>query len=136
MGSGAIPTLSESQRLNAMLLAVAGTVLLLAVSPTASLSCVVGGGFVIANLFVLSWLGKLIVAAAARSAQSALSVVAIPLKLLLFGGLVYLALAKTGIDGVGFGVGVSTQPVAVIIEALRARARARRSQNDLEERSR
>jgi len=136
MEAQAIPTLGEIQRLNAILLAVAGLILLLMVSPATSLSCVVGGGFVIANLFILNWLGQLIVAAAARSAQSPLSMIAIPLKLLLFGGLIYLALAKTGIDGVGFGVGISTQPVAVIVEALRARARAQRSQNDLEERSR
>ncbi len=107
--------------MNAILLAVAGLILLVMVSPNASLSCVVGGGFVIANLFILNWLGRLIVAAAVRSAQSPLSMVAIPLKLLLFGGLVYLALARTGIDGVGFGVGVTTQPIAVIVEALRAR---------------
>lgn len=136
MDAQAIPTLGEIQRLNAILLAIAGLTLLLMVSPAASLSCVVGGAFVIANLVILNWLGQLIVAAAARSAQSPLSMVAIPLKLLLFGGLVYLALAKTGIDGIGFGVGVTTQPVAVIVEALRARARAQRSRNDLEERSR
>src|SRR5208337_4449774 len=103
-----------------------GMLLLLLVSPAASLSCLAGGAFVIANLFVLGWLGRLVVAAAARGAQSPLSVIAIPLKLLLFAGLAYAVFAKTGIDGVGFGVGVSTQLVAVLVATARASIRQRR----------
>jgi len=126
MDAQAIPTLGDIQRLNAILLAVVGLVLLFVASPAASISCFVGGAFVIANLFVLGWLGRLVIAAAAHGVQSRLSVIAIPLKLLLLVGLIYLAFAKTGIDGVGFGVGVSTQLVAVLVETARASVRRRR----------
>ncbi len=126
MSDGAIPTLGQIQRVNAILLAAAGLLLLLLVSPAASLSCLVGGGFVIANLFVLGWLGRLMLAAAARRGSPALGAIAMPLKLLLAGGLIYLVLARTGIDAVGFGVGVATQLVAVIIETCRASIRRRR----------
>lgn len=126
MSDGAIPTLAQIQRVNAILLAAAGLLLLMLVSPAASLSCLVGGSFVIANLFVLGWLGRLMLAAAARRGGSALGVIAMPLKLLLVGGLIYLVFARTGIDAFGFGVGVATQLVAVIIETCRASIRRRR----------
>jgi len=126
MSDGTIPTLAQIQRVNAILLAAAGLLLLILVSPMASLSCLVGGGFVIANLFALGWLGRLMLAAAARRGGPALGAIAMPLKLLLAGGLIYLVLAKTGIDALGFGVGVATQLVAVIIETCRASIRRRR----------
>ena len=126
MGDQAIPTLAQIQRLNAILLAAAGVLMLLLVSPAASLSCLIGGTFVIANLFVLGWLGRLMLGAAARGGGPALAVIAMPLKLLLLGGLIYLALARTGIDALGFGAGVSTQLAAVMIETCRASIRRRR----------
>jgi len=126
MSDQAIPTLAQIQRLNAILLAAAGMLLLLLVSPVASLSCVIGGAFVIANLFVLGCLGQLMLAAASRGGSPALGAIAMPLKLLLVAGLIYLAFARTGIDAFGFGVGVSTQLVAVIIETWRASIRRRR----------
>jgi hypothetical protein len=133
MGDGAIPTLAQIQRVNAVLLAAAGLLLLLLVSPAASLSCLVGGGFVIANLFVLGWLGRLMLAAAAGGGGPALAVIAMPLKLLLVGGLIYLVFARIEIDALGFGVGVSTQLVAIIVETCRASIRRRRCRSDLEE---
>jgi len=100
--------------------------MLLLVSPAASMSCLIGGTFVIANLFVLGWLGRLMLAAAERGGGPALALIAMPLKLLLVGGLIYLVFARTGIDAMGFGVGVSTQLVAVMIETCRASIRRRR----------
>ncbi len=126
MSDGAIPTLAGIQRLNAGLLAAAGLVLLLLVSPLASLSCLVGGGFVIANLFALAWLGRMMLGAASRQGSPALGAIAMPLKLLLAGGLIYLLFARTGIDALGFGVGVATQGVAVIIATCRASIRRKR----------
>jgi len=75
---------------------------------------------VIANLFVLAFLARLLLASAAGGASSALGAVALPLKLIIIAGLVYLVLFRSGIDGVGFALGVFTQLVAVLIETGRA----------------
>ena len=45
--------------------------------------------------------------------------IALPMKLILIAGLVYVVLYHSGIDGVGFAVGVFTQLVAVLIETAR-----------------
>jgi len=132
-GGDAIPTLGQIQRANAILLAAAGVLLLLLVSPTASLSCIMGGGFVIANLFVLGWLGRLLLATAAGGGGAGLAVIALPLKLLLVGGLIYLVFARIGVDALGFGIGVATQLGAIMLETWRASIRRRRSRPDLEE---
>jgi hypothetical protein len=50
-------------------------------------------------------------------------VLAIPLKMLLVLGLVYLLFTQTKIDGLGFGLGVLTQMTAAIIETGRASLR-------------
>ncbi len=119
------PSLPGIQRLNAILVVAAAGLLLMFVSPAASLSCFLGGAVVMANLMALEWLGRLMVAAAARRTASALSLIALPLKLLLAVGLLYLAFYRKGIDGIGFGVGVSTQFVAIVAETARVSLRAR-----------
>jgi len=121
----AIPSLGQIQRMNAILLAAAGLLLLLTVSPAASLSCLLGGGFVIVNLFVLGWLSRIILASAAGGGGGGLAAIALPLKLLLVGGLIYLVFATVGIDALGFGVGVGTQLLAIMIETWRASMRRR-----------
>ena len=45
---------------------------------------------------------------------------AIPLKMLIVVGLVFLVFRRTNIDGVGFALGVLTQMTAAIIETGRA----------------
>ena len=126
-----IPTLAQIQRANAILLVAASMLLLLLISPAASLSCLLGGAFVIINLFVLGWLGRLLLAAAAGGAGGGLAAIALPLKLLLVAALAYLLFAKVGIDALGFGVGVSTQLAAIMFERYRAWFR-RRTRSDLE----
>ena len=74
----------------------------------------------IANLFMLAFLARLLLASAAGGASSALGAVALPLKLIIIAGLVYVVLFRSGIDGVGFALGVFSQLVAVLIETARA----------------
>jgi hypothetical protein len=123
--SDSIPSLGQIQRMNAILLAAAGLLLLLTVSSAASLSCLLGGGFVIVNLFVLGWLSRFILSAAAGGGAAGLAAIALPLKLLLVAGLVYLVFATVGIDALGFGVGVGTQLLAIVIETWRTAMRRR-----------
>jgi hypothetical protein len=115
-----LPALGAIQRTNLVVAAAAALLLLIFRSIGAALSCVVGAGVVIANLFLLAMLGRVLLAGAAGGAGSALGAVALPLKLILVAGLVYLALFHSGIDGVGFAAGVFTQLVAVLIETARA----------------
>ena len=74
----------------------------------------------IVNLFLLAFLARLLLASAAGGAGGALGAVALPLKLIIIAGLVYVVLFRSGIDGVGFALGVFTQLVAVLIETGRA----------------
>ncbi len=116
-----VPTIASIQRTNLVLLAVAALALAGFVSSACAVGCLIGGAVVIANLFILSLLGRLVLAAAgAGPAARRAGVLALPLKLLLVAALVYLLFARAGIDGAGFGAGVLTQLFAVFIETWRA----------------
>lgn len=117
-----LPALGAIQRTNLIVACVAALLLVIFRSNAAALSCLLGASVVIANLFVLALLARVLLASAAGGASGAgaLGAVALPLKLLLFAGLVYLVLFRSGIDGVGFAAGVFTQLVAVLIETARA----------------
>ncbi len=115
-----LPALSSIQRTNVIVACVATLLLLALRSSAAAMSCLLGAGVVIANLFLLAVLGRLLIASAAGGAGSALGAVALPLKLILIAGLIYVVLFRSGIDGVGFALGVFTQLVAVLIETARA----------------
>ena len=121
--SGNIPSLAQIQRTNLVLIAVVGLALLVLRSSAASLACVLGGAVVVVNLFILGLLGRALLAAAAGGASSALGAIAIPLKLLLIIGLLYLVFHQSRIDAIGFTFGVLTQMAAVLIETLRIRGR-------------
>ncbi len=126
MFSGAMPAISSIQRTNAVLVAVSAAILALFASTHAAIGCVLGGAVVIANLWILSALGSLVLAAsgAGISGMAAkLGALAIPLKLLIVVGLVYLVFTRARVDGMGFGVGVLTQMAAIIIETGRASVR-------------
>ncbi len=119
-----IPTIGAIQRTNAVLVAVTALVLARFLSPAAAIGCLLGGAVVIGNLFLLSWMGRLVLAAAGTGSKAAkLGVLAIPLKLLLVVALVYLVFTRAHIDGFGFGAGVLTQLAATIIETGRAATR-------------
>ncbi len=120
----AIPTISAIQRTNLILVALAAFLLDLFVSTATAWGCLLGGAVVTANLYVLSMLGWLVLAAAGGgSIAHRAGVLAIPLKLLLIVGLVYLIFSRARIDAIGFGLGVLTQLLAILIETWRAAMR-------------
>ncbi len=126
MLSGSMPTIWSIQRTNMVLVVVSAAILALFASKSAAVGCVLGGAVVIANLWILSALGGLVLAAsgAGISGMAAkLGALAIPLKLLIVVGLVYLVFTRARVDGMGFGVGVLTQMAAIIIETGRASVR-------------
>lgn len=124
MFSGQIPTIGAIQRTNVMLLVVSAAILAYFYSAASAMACVLGGAVVIANLFLLSMLGRFALAAAGSGGTAAkFGLAALPLKLLLLAGLLYLVFSQWHIDGVGFGLGILTQFTAIIIETGRASVR-------------
>jgi hypothetical protein len=126
MFSGSIPTIWSIQRTNMVLVAVSAAILALFASKSAAVGCVLGGAVVIANLWILSALGGLVLAASGAGISGVaakLGALAIPLKLLIVVGLVYLVFTRARVDAMGFGVGVLTQMAAIIIETGRAAVR-------------
>ncbi len=126
MRTDQIPTIPAIQRTNAILVAVTSIVLFYFDSTAAAIGCLIGGAIVIVNLWVLSLLGAAILAAAGAGVSGAAAkfgVMAIPLKMLIVVGLVWLIFKRTHVDGVGFALGVLTQMTAAIIETGRASLR-------------
>jgi hypothetical protein len=124
--SWSIPTIASIQRTNFILVVVSASILALFASALVALGCIVGGAVVIANLWILSALGGLLLAASSAGVSGAaakLGALAIPLKLFIIVGLVYLIFTRARIDGMGFGIGVLTQMAAIIIETGRASLR-------------
>jgi ATP synthase I chain len=121
--SGQIPTITAIQRTNVILVALTSLVLGYFDSTNAAIGCLIGGFVVIANLWALSALGKLVLAAAGAGISGGaakLGAAAIPLKMLIVVALVYLVFKHAHLDGLGFGAGVLTQMTAIIIETGRA----------------
>ena len=124
--SWSIPTIASIQRTNFILVVISSSILALFASAPVALGCVIGGSVVIANLWILSALGGLLLAASSAGVSGAaakLGALAIPLKLFIIVGLVYLIFTRARIDGMGFGIGVLTQMAAIIIETGRASLR-------------
>ena len=124
-----MPTIAAIQRTNVILVAIFASLLGYFVSPQSAVGCILGGAVVIANLFALAMIGRvaLAVASGGASAAAKLGTIAIPLKLFLVIGLIYLVFTRAHIDGLGFGFGVLTQMTAIIIETGRASLRGRPS---------
>lgn len=121
----AVPTIAGIQRANAVLAGALSLLLLGLASPAAAMGCAVGGAVMIANLFLLTFVGRWIVAVAEQSGgASRLGVVAAPLKLLFIVTVVALLLSRTNLDVPGFVLGALTQPGAIFIETWRVSARA------------
>jgi hypothetical protein len=124
--SWSIPTIASIQRTNFILVVISSSILALFASAPVALGCVIGGSVVIANLWILSALGGLLLAASSAGVSGAaakLGALAIPLKLFIIVGLVFLIFTRARIDGMGFGIGVLTQMAAIIIETGRASLR-------------
>ncbi len=124
MFSGQIPTIPAIQRTNAILVIVSAAILAYFYSPASAIACALAGAVVMANLLMLSMLGRFALASAGNGGAAAkLGLVALPFKLLLLAGLLYLVFSHWHIDGVGFGLGILTQFTAIIIETGRATVR-------------
>ena len=126
MRNDQIPTIPAIQRMNAILVAVTASLLFFLDSTAAAVGCLLGGAIVIVNLWLLSLIGAAILAAAGAGISGTAAkfgVMAIPLKMLIVVGLVFLIFRRTNVDGVGFALGVLTQMTAAIIETGRASLR-------------
>jgi hypothetical protein len=131
-----IPTIRSIQLTNLALLAVSVALLMYFVSRAAAIGCLVGGGVVIANMFLLSALGWVVLSAARQSGGvSTLGLIALPLKIALVVGLIYIVFARIHIDGLGFALGVLTQVTAIIIETGRTSFRKNRTNSGIPEES-
>jgi hypothetical protein len=126
MFSWSIPTISSIQRTNVILVVVSAAILAWFASMSVAVGCILGGAVVIANLWILSALGGLLLAASGTGISGVaakLGALALPLKLLIVVGLIYLVFTRARVDGMGFGFGVLTQMAAIIIETGRASVR-------------
>ena len=120
-----VPTIGGIQGVAAMMTAAISLLLLGTVSPAAAVGCAVGGAVMIANLFLLTFVGRWIIAVATQSGgANRLGIVAAPLKLLFIVTVVAWLLSRTNIDVPGFVLGVLTQPAAIFIETWRVSSRA------------
>jgi hypothetical protein len=125
--SRSMPTIASIQRTNIVLVALSAAFLACLASTSMAVGCLLGGAVVIANLWILSAVGGLILAASGAGISGTaakLGALAIPMKLLIVVGLVYLIFTRAHIDAMGFGVGVLTQMAAIIIETGRASVRS------------
>lgn len=121
-----VPTIAGIQRVTAVMAGALSLLLfVVAASPAAAVGCAVGGAMMIVNLFLLTFVGRWIVAVATQSGgASRLGIVAAPLKLLFIVTVVALLLSRTDISVPGFVLGVLTQPGAIFVETWRVSARA------------
>jgi len=118
-----VPTIAGIQRMTGILAAIATVILALAVSPTAALSCAAGAALMIANLFLLTIVGRAIIALAQGGTANRAGVILAPIKLFLFVGVVYILIAYTHMNLQGFMIGALTQIVAIFIETWHASTR-------------
>jgi hypothetical protein len=124
----AVPTIGGIQRMTGILAAIATVILAIAGSAAAALSCAVGAALMIGNLFLLTIVGRAIIALAhggeSNKAGVATGVILAPMKLFLFVGVVYILVAYTHLNLQGFMIGALTQIVAIFIETWHASTRA------------
>jgi hypothetical protein len=121
-----VPTITGIQRTSAILTGALSLLLLgVAASPAMAVGCAVGGAMMITNLFLLTFVGRWIVAVAAHSGgANRIGIVAAPLKLLFIVTVVALLFSLTDLNAPGFVLGALTQPGAIFIETWRVSARA------------
>jgi hypothetical protein len=132
--STSMPTLLSIQMTNVVLVLASAGVMACFVSRAAAIGCLVGGGVVIANMFLLAVLGRFALSAARRSGGvSRIGLLALPLKVALVVGLIYVVFARIHIDGLGFATGVLTQMTAIIIETGRVTLRKNRTDSGIPE---
>lgn len=122
-----VPTVAGIQGATAVITAALSLLLLVTVSPAAALGCAVGGAVMIANLFLLAFVGRWIIAIATQSGgANRLGIVAAPVKLLFIVTVVAWLLSRTTINVPGFVLGLLTQLGGIFVETWRVSARAAR----------
>ena len=122
-----VPTVAGIQCATAVMTVALSLLLLATVSPAAALGCAVGGAVIIANLFLLAFVGRWIIATATQSGgANRLGIVAAPLKLLFIVTVVAWLLSRTTINVPGFVLGLFTQLGAIFVETWRVSARTTR----------
>ncbi len=119
----AVPSIGGIQRATAVVAAIATVMLAIFVSSAAALSCALGAALMIANLFLLTIVGRAIIALAQGGSGNIAGIILAPMKLFLFVGVVYILIAYTHLDLAGFMIGVLTQIVAIFVETWHASAR-------------
>jgi len=119
----AVPTIGGIQRMTGILAGIATVLLAIFASPGAALSCAAGGALMIGNLFLLTIVGRAIVALAQGGGGNKAGAILAPLKLFLFVAVVYFLIAYTRLNLPGFMFGVLTQFLAIFIETWHASAR-------------
>lgn len=120
-----VPTIAGIQRATATLTGALTLILLGVASPALAVGCAVGGAVMIANLFLLTFVGRWIVAVATQGGGARrMGIVAAPLKLLFIVSVVALLFSLTNLSAPGFVLGALTQPGAIFIETWRVSARA------------
>lgn len=129
-----MPTIRSIQFTNLVLVFVAAGAMAYFVSTSAAIGCLLGGAVVVANLFLLAAIGRFALAAARESGGvSKVGLAALPAKIALMVGLIYVAFARIHIDGLGFALGVLTQVTAIIIETGRTSLRKNRTDSGIPE---
>jgi hypothetical protein len=122
-----LPTVGGIQLVTAIVAGAMAAILFVTVSPAAAIACAMGAAVIIANFYLLAWVGQWIFAIASQSGGAhRLGLVAAPLKLLFIVSVVALLLSRTNMYVPGFVLGVLAQPAAIFIETWRSRHAARR----------
>jgi ATP synthase I chain len=120
-----VPTVAGIQGVTAVMTAAFSLLLFATVSPAAAVGCAVGGAVMIANFFLLAFVGRWILAIASQSGgANRLGIVAAPLKLLFIVTVVAWLLSRTDINVPGFVLGLLTQLGAIFVETWRVSMRA------------
>jgi hypothetical protein len=129
-----MPTIRSIQLTNVLLVCIAAIAMAGFVSVPAAVGCLLGGAFVIANMFLLAVLGRFALSAArASGGVGRMGLAAMSLKIALMIGLIYVVFARIHIDGLGFALGVLTQVTAIIIETARTSMRKNRVESGIPE---
>src|SRR5690348_14001960 len=100
-----MPTIGGIQRTTGIIAGFATVILAVFTSTSAALSCVIGATLMIGNLFLLTIVGRAIVALAQGGGGNKAGVVLAPMKLFLFVGVVYILVAYTHLNLMGFMIG-------------------------------
>lgn len=115
-----VPTVEGIQRTTAVIAVLAAAVLLIEASSASALSCILGAGLMLANLYALSWTVRTMFALARQTGgATALGLIAAPLKMFLLAGIAFLIIESGRVNVFGFVAGTLTQFIAIFIEVGR-----------------